>query len=659
MLRPCLKSGVVMKRYLLLLVFAVGLAAGPAGAALDEQRARFVNAWDDIRAGKSVDVDELERTLADYPLTPYLRFHELSRRLSQTSPERIQAFLDAHADLPISGQLAYRWQLSLARQGDWEVFRAVDRGQGGATMECYRLRAERHAQGVSDDWLDRARALWTVAYSQPNACDPVFAELYDRKAISAERGWERVSLIMQAGDTGLARALSGRLERNERRWLEYWLQVTANPERALADPGFDVSTERGRQLVNDGFRRLGARDQERAMALLDRYRDRGWLEPEQDQALRRHVALRAAYSRHENALDWFDALPEAAVTDQVREWAARVALGRQDWTRLLGGIWALPPEEQGRAEWRYWKAQSLLRTGEESRGQTLLKELAGERHYYGFLAADALGLPYSMNHRPGPRDDAMVDRLAERPGVQRAQEFLAIGFYEEARREWHAALSDADAAEWAQAAQLARDWGWYDRMIHAANRAGLHDALELRFPLAYRELMAAAGRGNELDLALAYALMRKESAFVPDARSRVGALGLMQVMPATGSRVAERLGLDQFQTNHLLEPDTNVRLGAAYLQQMLERFQGNLIMASAAYNAGPNRVDGWMQRNAGQPAEVWIENITFGETRDYVKSVLAFRAVFDWQLYGEPRRLAGAMPLMPGAELQLALGDGD
>ncbi|MCC5856667.1 MAG: transglycosylase SLT domain-containing protein [Ectothiorhodospiraceae bacterium] len=653
-----------MKRWFSLLpLLAALLLSGSVMAAgqQEQQRERFLDAWQALRDGKTIDLEALERELADYPLTPYLRFHALNGRLGSVTADELERFLERHGDLPVTGQLAYRWLLHQGRRGDWEAFRAADRGQGGAAMDCYRLRAERHLDGVDEAWLERTRTLWTVGHSQPDACDPVFAELYERQAISAERGWERIRLVMGAGNIALARALSGRLERNEQRWLEHWLAVAADPQRALQTPAFDVHTSRGRQLVSDGIRRLGVRDQDAAVTLLDRYQDRGWLIPEEEARLRRHVALRAAFSGHENAQAWLDALPEAAMDDQVREWAARTALRRQDWPRLREAVQALPPALQAQAEWRYWDARALLKTGDTEQGRALLRELAGERHYYGFLAADTLNLPYSMNHRPGPRDESRLQELADRSGIRRAQEFLAIGYHEEARREWLAALSGAGSEDWAQAAQLARDWGWYDRMVHAANRAGLHDALELRFPLAFRELMAQRATQGDLDLGLAYALMRKESAFSPDARSPAGALGLMQVMPATGQRVAERLGLDGFGTGLLLEPEINVQLGAAYLEQMLERFGGNLILAAAAYNAGPSRVDRWLEDYTGQPADVWIERITFGETRDYVKSVLAFRAVFDWQLYGEPRRLAGVMPQMPffDESLQLALRESD
>ncbi len=646
---------------LVLVVWILWYGTALAQASLDEQRKQFADAYEQLKDGKRVpDLAGVERKLADYPLTPYLRYQHLNQNLSRVSAGDIESFLEKHGDLPVASLLATRWLHLLGRRGDWKAFRSADAGQPGAVLDCYRLRAERDANGVDDAWLERARVLWTVGHSQPDACDPVFAELYKRNALSAERRWERIRLAMLAGNTQLARALERRLESYEQRWLQHWLAVAANPERALRRPAFDVSSERGQMLVRDGFRRLGIRDQDAAMQLLDRYRDQQRLDFDTVAELRRHVALRAAYSRRPEALEWLESLPEHAVDDQVREWAARMALAGQDWQRLLGAIWALPEGLRAQSEWRYWHAQALLRTGDNDEAETIFRDLAGERHYYGFLAADHLGRPYAMNHRPGPRDDARVSALAERSALMRAREFYQLGLHEEARREWLAGLAGAGADDWAQAAQLARDWGWYDRMIHAANRAGLHDALELRFPLAFREAMARQARESGIDLGLVYALMRKESAFIPDARSPVGAMGLMQVMPGTGRAVAGRLGMRNFDVARLYDPDVNLALGGAYLKEMLERFDGNLVMAAAAYNAGPGRVDGWRKDNGGQPAQVWIENITFGETRDYVKSVLAFRAVFDWQLYGESRTLASALPIMPPYDdMQLAQRERD
>ena len=213
----------------------------------------------------------------------------------------------------------------------------------------------------------------------------------------------------------------------------------------------------------------------------------------------------------------------------------------------------------------------------------------------------------------------------------------------EARREWHAAINRMPLQEQVAAAVLAAQWGWHDRAIMTANRAGLHDALELRFPTPFRERIEHYSQLNSLNPALAYALMRKESAFMADAVSPVGAMGLMQVMPRTGRQVARRLNESLGSHRALLNSETNLRLGSAYLRQVLDRFDGNPILGAAAYNAGPHRVDAWLARNSGQPAAVWIENISFGETRDYVKSVLAFSVVFDWVLNGKPRRMSQFM----------------
>ena len=653
-----------MRRCLLLglLIGPLVLGTACAGETVDvndEQRERFLAAYERLENRQPVDVGLQQRALAGYPLAPYLTYRDLLNRISRADPAEVRAFLDQHDDLPVTGLLTGRWLNSLGRRADWETFLEFDDGRGGSQATCYRLRARRHVDGVDDAWLDEARELWTVGHSQPEACDPVFAELYERGALGAERRWRRIELIMGAGNPRLARAIRHRLGEEEQRWLSHWLRLSERPAAVLRDPGFDTTVGRGRTLALDGFQRLARADRDAALRLLARYEDEQRLATEDIHGVRREIALRAAYSREPRALALLESLPTGVVDEQVREWRARVSVGQQNWPAVVRAVEAMPAAEQGQSEWRYWLAHALREAGEMVRAEALLTELAGERHYYGFLAADTLGRPYTMNHEPAPLDRARKAELGSRPGIVRAREWLRLGYTTEARREWHAALADAGNDDWGQAAQLAMSWGWYDRVVHAANRAGLHNALELRFPLAYRDSVESDARAAGVDPALVFALIRKESAFNPEARSPVGALGLMQVMPGTGREVARRHGMGSPSPGQLLSPDTNLRLGNLFLAEMLERFEGNMILAGAAYNAGPNRTDGWKADNAGQPAAVWIENITYGETRDYVKSLLAFRAVFDWQLRGEPRSLAAVMHTMPGvpAGLDVALHD--
>lgn len=649
-----------MPRSLVLVLVSVLFLIQTAAASdrLENQRDLFRNAHERIGLGLSVDMEELREQLKGYPLLPYLIYADLVRDTSDLTADEVEAFLDDYGDLPMARSFRGQWLHELGARQDWETYQAFHRGGGSATLRCYGLRARKATEGVDEDWLRDARALWLVGHSQPSACDAVFSELYDRDALTAEQRWERITRAMYNGNAGLARALRSRLDEEDQQWLDHWLSLNRDPAGALADADFDVESRRGRQLARFGVRLLARSDRDSAAEQLERYVARGDLPREMGLELAREIALRAAYSRDDSALDLLEQLPEAAINDTVREWRARIAVGQQNWPRVVDAVWDLPSDEREQSEWRYWRAHALWMTGARERAEELLEPLARTRNYYGFLAADALGKPYAMNDAALEHDADRQAALASRPEMLRARELREVGLIAEARQEWESALAGADTETRAQAAMLALGWGWYDRAIHNANRAGLHNALALRFPAGYSDVLEPAAAAADVDPALLYAVARKESAFSPDARSRVGARGLLQVMPETGRRVADGLGVSDPAGIDLYEPAVNARLGATYLAQMLERFDGNVILTAAAYNAGPERAARWLEDNPGQPAAVWIENITFGETRDYVKSVLAFRAVFDSQLSGEPRRLAGVMPVMPGEEAaELVLRD--
>jgi soluble lytic murein transglycosylase len=138
-----------------------------------------------------------------------------------------------------------------------------------------------------------------------------------------------------------------------------------------------------------------------------------------------------------------------------------------------------------------------------------------------------------------------------------------------------------------------------------------------------------------------YGLIRQESRFIMDARSGVGASGLMQVMPATARWTAKKIGLDGFTAEQINNRDTNITIGTAYLKLALDDFAGSMPLAAAAYNAGPNRPRAW-RGAAGGPhieAAAWAENVPFAETRDYVKKVLANTTMYAAILTGQPQSL--------------------
>lgn len=617
------------------------LSSGCAlSTSLDEQRQQFLAAYELITQGKPHDPEQTIESLNGYVLAPYLEYAYLQRQLDRAPVERIVAFLENNDDLPVSRPLRTAYLRRLAQRGAWADFEKLYRPGLTVELQCYALQARLKKQAIDKAWLEEALSLWLVGRSQPNACDPVFAELYAREAISADQVWKRITLLIEGGQDRLAEQFKSRLDPARRTWLDYWLIAHRRPQQLLERPNFPLVGDYAALVIMHALERLGRRDQIAARQFLAQYSQGELLTGAQRNQVARFIALQAAYSQDPAALAWLDELPHGAVNDPVRLWTARMALRNQDWQRLLSAIAELPETTRGSAQWRYWRAHALAATDQAQQAQTEFTLLALERNYYAFLAADRLALPYSLNHKPTDIADDILKEVRRRPEILRAKEFYHLGLLLEARREWHVAVARLNREQQAQAAMLALQWGWYDSAVLTANRAGLSNDLDLRFPTPYRDLVEHYSRLNQLDSHVTYAIVRKESAFRSDAASAVGALGLMQVMPQTGRQVARQLNVELPSKQGLFDVDTNLHLGSAYLREMLNRFDGSLVLAAAAYNAGPARVDDWLQRNAGLPPAVWIEAISFHETREYVKSILAFAAVFEWRLHGRSGRLS-------------------
>jgi soluble lytic murein transglycosylase len=344
------------------------------------------------------------------------------------------------------------------------------------------------------------------------------------------------------------------------------------------------------------------------------------------------LALWIASDYHSTALARLAALSETVVDQDVREWRIRIALRQGDWKTTLHWLDQLPDEERGSPRWQYWRGRTLEALNQTEPARQAYRNAAERRDYYGFLAADRIGASYVLANDSLTATATELEALLVRsPGLQRARELYILGREPEASGEWRRALQDFDRAGLQQAALLARHWDWHSQAIITIARAEHWDDLELRFPLAHQERVLANARAGTVDPAWIYAVIRQESAFRADARSPAGALGLMQVMPATGRQIAQELREDSADPS-LLKPDTNIRYGVHYLRRMLERLQGNPVLATAAYNAGPNRVAQWLPPSEALPADVWAETIPYRETRTYVQRVMEYLIVYQRRL---------------------------
>jgi soluble lytic murein transglycosylase len=478
--------------------------------------------------------------------------------------------------------------------------------------------------------------------------------------IDDELLWERISLVMKNGRIGLASALAKRLEPADRVWFARWKIMHKKPAQTLAQfekPDLHIA----RQILLHGIKRLARKKFEEANDYWNSFQRRYAFSIQQIGEMQRDLALASVKHKHPKALKLLTAVNKDYLNDKVSKTRFKLALRQQNWQAVADFITELSEKEQSRLKMRYWLARALEKTEKFSIAQRIYKALAKERDYYGFIAADHIGTTHQMQHRSIEYTQAEANDLMRNISIAGAREFYNLSkrpnskseWLLNARREWHYATTRLPRNQQAITAALAHRWGWHDRALMTAAKAGYYDDLDVRFPLAFYEPLAAAAENQGVDLSWVYGIVRQESAYMNNVRSRAGALGLMQLMPATGRLVAKRIGIKLKRTRDILDINTNVNLGTAYLRQMLDKFDGNYMLATAAYNAGPGRAKRWAAENSCMPADIWVELIPFNETRKYVRRVLFYTCIFESRLGQKPLQLRIELKKDPSCPVNL------
>ncbi len=644
------------------LAFTLCVLQPVAAAQIDQQRELFKSVYETVERGDWSPVDGLSASdqalLQQYVLWPDLRATWLRANLRTTPAADIDAFIQQHGALRPARELRYKQAMMLARDGDLGGFQRIYeqfyQGQDIARLDCLSLQAEIDA-GRFTRVNQRALDLWLVGTSQVSECDPVFAYLNDNNLLGPIEYRQRYDLAVEAREFQLARWLAKKIDQPHVDEAALWIQAQANPEQFLSQHNPSINGPTYRKQLTYAAERLTYRDPELALRLWHRVEKRYGFSTEQQLRTERHIALWTARDNLPGGYKLLAKLPVAAQDDEVLRWRARTSLRDTKWKRLLIDIAAMTQIEQDSEEWKYWHAVALHRTGRVAEANTAFASLSQERSYYGFLAADELGQDYALGNNQLAADDAALVSVANNPGIVRARELFLVGLDSRGRSEWDAAVQHFDPEEKLQAAILADRWGWHSRAISTAASLKQYDDLSLRYPLPWQQQFELYSSAARISPTWAYGIARSESLFMRDVRSSAGAVGLMQLMPATGRQVAKEIRLPYSGLTTLTDPESNIRLGTSYLGQMAERFGGNRVLATAAYNAGPHRVDRWLPEQGSEDARVWIENIPFNETRKYVKRVLAAQAIFHWRMTGKLQRLSDELPLVKAAtETQLA-----
>ncbi len=622
-----------------------------ANTPLALDRLRYRQALTALNEARYGTFRHLYHELDGYIARPYLRYHYLMDRMRHDRPRAVAAFLARYPKLPVTAKLRRAWLTFLAHRHEDKRFLAAYEPNLGSdvSLHCYDLAARARA---GQDVASAVRALWLTGQSLPRSCQGLTAHWLRAGGASQSLLWARTKLAMHAGNVTLVKRLRPVLSPAHALWVHRWLVLTAHPARALAHIDYPLTLKRARHMLRAAVVALGWRSPTLAMSLWQQLRARQPLPGEDNNYVLRGLGLIAAKDHLPEALPWLSAAVPRTNDGRLVRWRVRAALRERAWGDVLMFIDAMPPAMQHRQEWRYWRARALAASGHARAAQAIFARLAGRFGYYGFLAADRLGRPYHIPNVPLTEPVGLLRAVDRLPGIRMAHELFRLHQHREARAQWFQALHGLSEDQIEAAGLLASQWGWRDCAILTLAGTQAKHALGIRFPLLYRSLIEADAGRNKIDAAWVYGIIRQESAFIFDARSDVGALGLMQLMPQTGFITAREIHLPITGDRDLIDVANNVDVGTRYLADVLLRARGEEPVATAAYNAGPTAAISWLPVRAPLPADIWIETIPYRQTRGYVKNVLAFTAIYDYLLKGRQDALLTRMkPIPPAVEL--------
>ena len=627
-------------------------AQAPAAPAVPAADAPIVEAREALRKNDRARLAALKASTAAarHPLASWVDYWEISARLNTASVAEVDGFFIRWSGTYVEDRLRNDWLLELGRRRDWATFaREFPRFRMNDDREvtCYALLTQ-HQAGA--DVRRPAREAWYAQRDADEGCQLLARTLFDDKQLTAAEVWQEVRLSAENNRPRAARTAAALLGDEPAKAVG---QIFDNPARWLAQRKPSAQPE-DRQLRTVAVIRLAASDPEAAAGQLAQpwasalpapLKAAAWGVVAKQAALKLQAEAAGWYRR---AFDQQRASQEPAPwSDDTLAWGVRAALRSapseaERWALVQEAVGAMSAQEQKDAAWVYWRARALQAqaprdaAGDEARAgaRQLMQSIASPLSFYGKLASEDLGLRPSLPPSPAPSSPAEREAAAGVPGLQRGLRMISLGLRSEGVREWNFTLRGMNDRELLAAAQVACEREVWDRCINTSDRTKAEINLAQRFPTPFRQDVVAAARRIGLDPAYVYGLIRQESRFIMDARSHVGASGLMQLMPATARWTAKKIGLD-FKPEMINDREVNLKLGTAYLKLVLDDFGGSAAMAAAAYNAGPSRPRRWREGPLMEVA-AWAENIPFNETRDYVKKVLSNATVYAALLEGAP-----------------------
>jgi soluble lytic murein transglycosylase len=589
-----------------------------------------------------------------YVMEPWAAYWDLSAHLDDAGPTEIQDFFSRYAGSYQEDKLRSELLLKHGRNRDWASFNrefAKYRMGDDKSVRCYALLADRTL--ANTDVAAQVAETWLSLKEADEGCAAAAEVVLKDKTMPAQTAWVRARLGMESDKLRVATQAVGLMNPD---WVKTVNDIYLNPGKYLNDK-ITALRPQTRELVSLAIIRQAYLDPDEAAKEVEHLRWKAQLTQEERSWIWGAITKRSAQKLSDDASTYFAKGNFAQMHEDHLGWGVRASLRLGKWKQVQDAIAAMPANTRAEPIWTYWYARALLAQAntEASRSEAtrMLEGIGSVRGFYEQLALEEIGQKITVPERPAPLSAEEMEAARQNPGLQRGLYSIRIGLRAEGVREWnyttnlHVKGGLEDRAMLA-AADLACKAEVWDRCINSSDRTKNLIDMEQRFPMPFKNAVVARSKQINLDPAYVYGLIRQESRFIMDARSGVGASGLMQVMPATAKWTAKKIGLTDFTPGQITDRDTNIAIGTGYLKLVLDSFNGSMPMAAAAYNAGPGRPRTW-RGQAGAPtveAAIWAENIPFNETRDYVKKVLSNTTNYAALITGQPQSLKARLGMV-------------
>ena len=599
----------------------------------------------------------------------YPTYWRMNLDIDSQSAASVSQFVRQYPNTVMAEKLAADFAETKAASGDYAAVRQV------ANLITNADASERCAIALGfNNGGDTMRAMaaksdvWLKTLKQPALCEQLASEMNNNALISNQDRAARLKRMLRKGKTGDIMSLSSRLGVS----IPYSAlsEIQLSPTSFFNRFGMQPNSQMNQYLYLYAMGRLADKSyREAAMQLdFDIKQDNQRATRLLDDDTRRYAYRILGVERmghntddgfNAEAVDWFRNSLDDDFNFEEAEDYAMAAIRFSRWDDVAQAIARMDTETQKDNQWQYWLARAYEQSGDnnkKSNAKRMYQNLAKSNEYYGLMAKDKVGQRFDVNSLGGSNlpnvSSADRNRAMQDPNFARAFALYngdASRAY--ANREWNWAVKVArdnrDDNLIIAAALQAHDMGWLDRAVYAADNTDRASSLALSHPMPHQSQVVRHSQSAGIDPAWAYGIMRQESRFVTTARSGVGASGLMQIMPDTAKYIARNLG-ESYSSSNANSGDTNIRYGTWYMSDILAKLNYQPVLATAGYNAGPNKAKRWQPVYGTLDADQYVETIAYPETRNYVKHVMENATVYS-SLLGRPQAITQRMGTIPAA----------